>query len=294
MADSNPYSRMSVLKKEVSNLRALLNSLDTEKENWYKLRQTISSEIKSLIRAVQEKRNLRDELTGKVKELKGSRNKLNEDIKGRKKSIPQKEISKKKYMTNFNLPKLKKDAESIELKMETEVMPFDKEKELSKRLKKIKKEIEELSLARMEHEIEKRARTVVNDLKNKSDNVHNQLQKNAGESQKIHEALIKEAEIIDQKKVLEKDAHLKFLSFKKKFQDTSFALKEKLREIAGLKSMIDKQKLDNDKKRKQARVEMIKSKELELEDKIKSGKKLTTDDLLVFRNEGKWDEDKKR
>ena len=60
-------------------------------------------------------------------------------------------------------------------------------------------------------------------------------------------------------------------------------LEKNLGEIGGVMEKINKFKLEEDEKKKLEESMLIKSKEQEIEEKIKTGKKLTTDDFLAFQ-----------
>ena len=60
-------------------------------------------------------------------------------------------------------------------------------------------------------------------------------------------------------------------------------LKENLKDMNEIKEKINKFKLEEDEKRKLKESTIIKNKEQEIEEKIKEGKKLTTEDFLMFQ-----------
>ena len=76
---------------------------------------------------------------------------------------------------------------------------------------------------------------------------------------------------------------MKFTEFKVKFNDVNKELKQRLAELGRIKGELDKNRVE-DKQEKKKRVEsMLKSKEEMVQDKIKNGGKLTTEDLLIFQ-----------
>ncbi len=86
-------------------------------------------------------------------------------------------------------------------------------------------------------------------------------------------------------KTKEKSAFEKFMEFKKKFNEVNEQLKNRLPEMNKLKEEADKYNLESKKKKKEKEEQFLKSKEDIVKEKIKTGKKLTTEDLLVFQNQ---------
>lgn len=162
-------------------------------------------------------------------------------------------------------------------------MSFEKEKELSKKLKVLKKSLSEASEIIDIHEKIKKLNLETNDARKNNNETHNEIQKLASESQKLHESVIKNSKEIDELKAREEEAFKKFLDSKKNFNNINNKLKEKLTKVNEIREKINKFKLKEDEKRKLEETMLIKSKEQEIEEKIKEGKKLTTDDFLTFQ-----------
>ena len=75
----------------------------------------------------------------------------------------------------------------------------------------------------------------------------------------------------------------KFSELKKKFNEANSELKEKLRGMNDVKNYLDKISSDKREKRRQEIDSILKSKEEEVNEKIRKKQKLTTEDLLVFQ-----------
>ncbi len=162
-------------------------------------------------------------------------------------------------------------------------MAFEKEKELSKKLKKLKNSLGDASaVLRIIDKIKKSSPEIDNTRKN-TNITHNEIQKLAAESQKMHETLIKNSKDVDELKNREKEEFKKFSHYKKQFNEANNKIQEKLGKLNEIREKINKFKLEEDEKRKLRETKVIQSKEQEIEEKIKSGKKLTTDDFLMFQ-----------
>lgn len=280
------FAELDMLKNNVNSLRMKLNQANSDKEFWYAKKEGISDGIRKKINAIRQSREKRDALTKKVRELKEKRSKINDGLRknasvlaGLKRQSG--ETAKKLKITDP--VRIKTAIDSIESKLETEVMPFEKEKELSKKLKSMKKSLAEASgIMEMLGKI-KQLNSEVNSAKRESNEVHSEIQDLAKSSQAMHESIIMESKNVDGLKPQEEEAFAKFVDFKKAFNEKNSLLKEKLGSMGKIRAEINKFQLEEDEKRRLREAMLIKSKEQELEEKIKSGRKLTTDDFLVFQ-----------
>ena len=280
------FANLDKLRNEINSINKDLNKKDNEKESWFRKKNDLSRNIRRNISSIKESKQKRDDLTKKVKGLKEKRNDLNQEIK---KKIS--ELIKLKNETN-NLTKkskiknprgLKGEIDRIEVKLETEPMPFEKEKSLSKKIKQLKKLQEEASIIINNISKIKKFNSEIDSAQKNSNDTHNEIQKLAAESQKLHESLIKNSKEIDGLKAGEEEAFKKFVDCKNNFSEINNKLEEKLGNMNDIRSKINKFQLEEDEKRRLRESIAIKSKEQEIEEKIKTGKKITTDDFLAFQ-----------
>lgn len=275
---------------EVSKLRNMLNELDREKESWFKKKEEFSKKIKDSIQKVKENKAKRDSLTQEVKELKPKRNSINEVVSSKLKEL---DILKKEKISiakslNIKEPysKIKQQIEKLEFKLETEPMPFDKEQFLMKRIKELKRLHDAASVLYESNKKMKNASDEIKKMRNEANEAHKLVQEKAKQSQMLHEEILKISAEIDRMKVEEEDAFKKFSEYKKQFTEANNNLKERLKGMSEVKSQLDKIHFDRKEKRRQEEESFLKSKEEEVNQKIKRGEKLTTEDLLVFQKFG--------
>ena len=95
-------------------------------------------------------------------------------------------------------------------------------------------------------------------------------------SKKISELRKKEREIFGQ-----------FSELKKEFLETNSMLKQKLLEANEVSKHEKEEHEKEDAEMKERQEKMLAEKEMEITEKIKSGKKLTTEDLLAFQGSSK-------
>ena len=152
------------------------------------------------------------------------------------------------------------------------------EKELKKRFGESKVVTDILDkLKEMSSDIDK--------FKRRSNEFHLKIQNRAKESQELHESIITSSKEIDKIKEEEEQAFGKFIEFKKKFTEANDLLKDKLTKMNGLMKSLASLKLKKGEEKKLEEDIFLKNKEAEVEEKIKKGGKLTTEDLLVFQKD---------
>jgi len=281
------FRNFDILKNNIISLRNELNKIDKDKEYWFSKKESISKNIKEKINTIKENKSKRDSLTKKVKELKEKRNSLNEET--RKKISEFKNLSNEKNKlvskSKIKNPQLiKGEIDKIEVKLETEAMSFDKEKKLYKNLKVLKKSLGEASQITNLFDNIKKLNKEINESKINTENVHNEIQEKAKQSQTSHESILKNSKDVDELKPKEREAFKNFTIHKKKFTEVNNNLKDKLKDMSTIREKINKFELEEEEKRKLKGSILIKSKEQEFEEKIKTGKKLTTDDFLAFQD----------
>ena len=295
-SDSNNatlHDKLNSIRKEVIDLKKKLGEISEVKEKRFQERSVINKEISTLIRELKDDREKRDELTKKVRESKDKREEVNKKIKiliDKVKQIGpvQKIVETRGRQQKVDTPKsLLKDIEMLELTIETEALSPTKEKEVTKLIhdKKNKlnklggKEAANLNVNEIDHEIKR--------LKAEANVIHGELQKNADESQKKHEALVQKSKRIDELKNNETKLNDEFLKLKNEYNELNKVSKDKIRELNELR---DKETQVRETKQKEVRKErdntqrdITKDKVKMVHDKMAKGEKLTTEDLIILQ-----------
>lgn len=270
-------------KQEMSMLRSTLNSLNTEKEEAFRGLKAFRDKISAHTARIQELKSQRDSLTGEVKGLKEERDKLNSVVKEKaqgqrlivqQKNEPQKskfsESSKKSHY------QLKKEIAYLERKLETEVMPFPKEQELNKKVKVLKVELKEALLI---YEAAKEARASRVDFlesRKTAQEVHERVQEVAQKSQDVHVAINSLYDEIKKGREEEKSITEKYLKLKEEY----LQMKKKQEELSKQLDAFSAQLKTHDATNFRSK---IREKTAEVQEKIKKGKKLSTEDILAFQ-----------
>ncbi len=274
-------------REEIFKLRSTLNEIDKEKESWFKKKEELSSKIKEAIQKIKSSKAERDSLTKEVKDLKPKRDSINNEIKIKLRDLSKIKKEKAELVKSLGIKeppyKIKQQMEKLEFKIETETVSFEKEKELMKNIKHLKKLYDDSSDILATNKKIRELSDLIKKLGKEANEIHKLVQEKAKKSQVLHEEILKLSDEIDKTDVEEEDAFKKFSELKKQFNELNSQLKEKLKLMNDVKSQLDKMHLERQEKRKQEEESFLKTKEEEVEQKIRRGEKLTTEDLLVFQ-----------
>lgn len=280
------------VKAQIQEIKNKLNAINTEKEQWFAKRNDFSQQIKAEIGKIKESAKSRDTLTSSVQEVKKKRDELNKQIAEKIKEAKtmqgsaQKATEEKESKPYVNAEELRRQIAGMEKKIETEGLTFEKEKEMMKKIKAIKKQYEEAKKVNESWGKSRELSKEISTLKKEANEKHQAIQQTARESQKQHETLVTESRKIDELRKGEKEAHEKFMELKAQFSEFNSQLKALLPEM---KEAHDAREADWQKKYKY--VEDQKKKTLaerahSVEEKLKAGgkkNKLTMEDLLAYQ-----------
>jgi len=276
--------RLKDLRIQINSVKKELNKLNREKESWFKKRSNINKQITEQINVVKASKEERNELTEKVKTLKVDRDVLNKEISEKVNLLKDLKEKSGPIKTERQSPaQLKKQIERLDYTIQTQPMSFKKEQQLMSQLKTLKKELAELDGMSDEHKSLSQLQRDVSKLRKKSNQIHREVQEIAKTSQEKHESIITLSKKIDELKEEEKLAYEKFKEFKELFTSKNNELKELLKQADELKHVLEEKNIEIEEDKKKVELQEVKKKAKEVNEKIKTGGKLTTEDLLVFQ-----------
>ena len=286
MSEENPelQKQMEHLQEEISVLRRRLSELNAEKEGLFDKRHETGRQISDLIKNVKGVRSERDTLTGSVKLSKEEREKLNEEIRLRI------EEAKKLKEEEGEPPKddprrIKREIERLDYKIETEVMSFEKEKQLMKAIKDLKKRYAEAEKAFVGLRKVREVSREIDRLKAIANSAHAKVQEGAKESQAKHESLVATSKQIDDLKTKEEDFN-KLISEKKgQMAPIAAELDEKNRQLQDIRAKMGFAREEDKKAASDKRKKKLSELQAEVNEKMKRGDKLTTEDLLIMQGQ---------
>lgn len=267
-------------KKEIFTIRPKLNSLSTAKEDSFRELRSVRDKIKFRASKIQSLKKERDALTKQVKEFKQEREKFNTEVK--EKAEERKEVSQKKkeLLDKMNVhedpAKIKRMIRQLETKIETEVMPFTKEQQLQKKIKELKVQLKELEkLGDVWKEINT-ASSSLSEVRQKAEESHHNVQTLAKQSQEKHEEINHLYEELKQLRAQEQPLVEKYLKEKKEFEE----LLKKFEELQARVTELGKVLHEEDERDFKSKVQ---EKTAEVKEKLRTRKKLSTEDILAFQ-----------
>ncbi len=274
------------LEKEFQVAKNALHTLGKEKEESFNQMRTFSTQLKSLNQKLDSLKSERDELSQKVRVAKQERSDLNKKVKdsstllkSARDSAPVSYTRERpgRFDKKEKSPsQMKKEIEDLETKLETEAMAFSKEKEIKKTIKVIKNELSKLTVVQKTQELAKTVGKEFNTVRKAAEVSHQKVQEFAGASQDRHKAMQDVlAQIKEQRKL--RDPKGKEYALKKTAWETQKKTCDDLAEQ--LKELKDGLGMQSQKAMKQ----QVKDKVKEVEEKLKRGGKLTTEDFLAMQ-----------
>ncbi len=282
------FAELDVLRKELSELRGKLSSLRNEKETHFRKKEELNKKISQLIGNVKTSKNERDKYTSVVKQEKMQRGEFNTNIRQKLDELKELKNQRDKALAKINIKgdydSIEREIKFLETRQETTVMSFDKEKKLMKEIKDLKKKAAEFKGVR---EISSKIKTLsreLDGLRSQSDNVHSDIQHKAKESQEKHLAVVSTSTQIDAMRKEEQETFNKFIEYKKQFNEINKIFKDKQTKYDEISSKVHEFKHEQEKVKKLSIEQQLRQKEEIVNEKLRTGKKLTNEDFLVMQS----------
>ncbi len=265
-------------KKAITEIRMQLRTLHQEKEGYFSQLHQLHNQISSQVSSIKELKGERNQLTTEVQKLKEERQKLNKNV--HEKALQKKNVDEKKRELSEHESEspqfVKMTIHRLEKKIETEVMPFTKEQQLRKTIKELKVKYKKLE---ENQELMKEVNTISADFteqRRKAYETHQAVQEKAHDSQEKHQKLTVLYEEVKKLREQEKPLREKVAEHKKKMEEMKKNADELQKRITELMSLLNEHQEKNFK-------QIAKEKTAEVQEKIKKGKKLSTEDILAFQ-----------
>jgi uncharacterized coiled-coil DUF342 family protein len=279
-------TELNSVKSDVRDLRNKFNNLDRKKEELYREKRKVSSDIHSRIRVAKDSKDKRNNLTEAVKNTKHSKEELEAKIKVLEEEVTKLKEEKHKVLDKIGVGDpmmLKKDIKKLEFKIETEGLTFEKEKELMKVLSKMKKQYDSTKvIGDMEQKLSSKFREL-REYREMMDMTKKIVQVSAKESQKHHVELIESSKEIDELKKKEDIFESEAAKYKSEIAALGTELDAKMNRMDELRKVLGENNVRLREDVEKSNHEILKQKDNAVQEKIKTGKKLTTEDLLILQ-----------
>lgn len=286
-----PLVKLKDLKSDISALKSKLNELNDKKEACFKKKQELQNQISDLVSMVKKIKSDKDSSSKALFDEKGVRDKYNSEVKvlvdeAKKLNKDRKDFLDKHHF-KFDPARLKEKIHHLESSIETEAYTFDKEKKVMAEIKKLKKMYAEVSVLDNIVKKSKELSKKIEEAKVKADEAHLKFKDLVDGNKEGYKGFIDVSRKINDLKKERDLVHNEFLEFKKQFASANSELKQKLVDLKDIQSKVAKFKEDKlvDEKNRDELTLMEKVKGVE--EKLRKGKKLTTEDLIVFQGTNK-------
>lgn len=269
---------------EVSNLKSQLKEINQKKEYWFTRKEDLKKDINSLIAKIKEIRSQKDIRKKEVDELKAQRDKYNSVVQELISKIKNLNDEKAKAFKDYNVKiepsKIQEKINQLEKKVEIETN-FEREKKLMDEIRKLKKVYDETSgVFKIVFEASKLYKEI-KDARKKANEFHRKVQESARDpSYAIFAELSKK---ITETKTFQEQAFQTFIDYKNKYYTANEDLKKQLDTLEMLNRVLNKNREVKKIQETERNKRILNEKTRIVEEKFRSKKKLTTEDLLVFQ-----------
>ncbi len=276
------YQEFQRKKREVNILRSQLNKTSEKKKEIFDKKREFFDKLNSLVGQIRSLRKERDEMTAEVRKLKEEKTKLQEELEGKESRKEEMQKKRKDILQKFSLrhgpEELKSRIEYLENKIETEALPFEKEKELMKKINELKKKHAQASKLTKEITGYKELVGEIGELRTKVQEIFLHVQAKASQGQQRHEkmiALIKELDAMKTQGQFTPEIE----AANKEMEEVRKKLGGELVEL----QEISKEVVVQEEIGKQAKTRKIEELTQQVEEKLRTKKKLTNEDLLMYQ-----------
>ncbi len=277
------------LKKEIANLETQLKQISNDKEEWFKKKEDLKKDIWALIEKIKSLKKETDVSTAEAEKSKKERDVYNAEVKKLIDKIKELHSEKNKLLDKYGIKsdpeKIKKDIERLELKIETEALSIDTEKKLMDQIRRMKKSYDELGGVKVIVDKIDDVSKQLEETKTKANEAHERLKKLLKEKRTWYREFFSLSKQITAIKKQQEKAFEMFISFKNKFVDVSKQLSSKIMLIKRENRQYKENKGWQDRKKQNRNEQLLKERKAGVEEKIKKGEKLTTEDLLVLQGD---------
>lgn len=278
---------IKVVMKEINSLKNNLNSINLEKEKWFKLKEDLKKSISDLIRKIKGVKVKKDKSNEEIHKFRKERDDRNKKVK--ELILKVKELNKqkkelyKKHGIKDDPVRIKNQIESLEMKIETEVLSFKKEQKLMDEIKRLKKGLQGTNVVAEISEKIKNVSKKIDEERKKANEAHSNLKVLLKKNKKEFKEFLRTSKEIEAIKKKQEAAFNKFIDYKKKFDQINQRLKDKLNSASNVKRVEGEKKKKHEFIKQEKEQRIIDEKVKVVEEKLKKTRKLTTEDLIALQ-----------
>ncbi len=267
------------IRNEVVLLRNRLNGLAGERSKIQDDRSRLNEEIPLLIQKLKDLKRKDDRESTEIQGLRTERDRLNGEVKALSSEVKalNKEYAHLRSKLGLKEDPLKIKERIVELRnsIETEGYTCEQERRVQGQIQRLKRRYAELSAITEVTEMRERLVKEIKTKREKATDLHKRLKGSAQE--KSYDEFILLSKKVTGLRAQRSELNRDMRKVNKEF----FAVNNKLKErLITMNRMLN---IDQDRKRRAAEITLIKKMKM-VEEKFRQGKKLTTEDIIVFQN----------
>lgn len=279
---------ITICRNEINSLKSRLNEIGAKKSELIKKKREYTANIDSLIEKIKSLSNDQKNFLEEIKESVNNKEQLYKELnsktpalKGLNDNIA---VLRKKNDVRLSSAEIQKRIEELEFKLQTDVMPFEREIGINKHIKKLKADI--IKAKKLEGVLPEKSNLIseIKELKNRIKVSTNNLLANKNNLSGLRENKANLLSDIRKLKNEREQINIQLKEINSVFLGIDAQLKERLLHLSTL-SLKLRGIFADEKNRKLEAVERITKEKQELaREKIRRGEKLTNEDLLAFQD----------
>ena len=280
---------------EVKEVKSTLAQKHQEKEDWFHKKDALKQEIFAAIKEIQEVKKQLDAARSIQQKWKTERDKCNKITKELIAQIKplQNEVPVKQTGPYVDVSGLQRMIARLEMNIETEVMKFEKEKELMTKIKKLKKQLGEGLGAVEGRQQYMHLSKEIREAKKKADEYHKKFMEEREKDKDNLEKFAVLTKKINQLKKEQEEVIKKCLTFKQEYshlaQEAHGKFEEERTQRRASTEKYQKDRQAQEQRRQEQTKRLLEERSKSVEEKLKTRKKLTTEDLIAFQGLDKKD-----
>ncbi len=273
--------------QDLPSLKSKLEELRKNKEDWFKKKEDLKLDIANLIKQINGLKSKSDSSSKSISELKFERGRCNSEVRDLIKRFKdlsrEKEEKLSKLKSKIDPEAISAQIDRLERRIETEAPSFDKEKELMKSIKSLRKQKDEAKGVSAVLDSMRKLSKQIDGAKAKAEDFHRQLTGKLKESKGSYGEFIVLSKRINDLKGMQEKAFENFIKFKREFSELNARVGEKSKVMDAERRVKVRESKRARSVKKQEEEKILKKRVEEVEEKLKKKRVLTTEDILAFQ-----------
>ncbi len=288
-----PKETFDLATANVDTLKKRLNELNEQKEVWFQKKEELNKEIAVLIKSLKALNPEIEIQKVKERELRQQRDVHNKQflssLSQSKNLVKNQRALTEKYGQGMSPTKLEERIQKLEYSIETEALSMTKEKKIMEKIRELKKVLGAVeTVGDFKAQMGEISKSLT-EAKEQADVQHTALKEHVKENKRRFREYLANSKKVNQLKKEQRKAFKQFVTFKTEFAKVNSALKEQMK-----KEGIAPPKRKKNKKQPRKEVHKVKTSFIDtakiieekvkvVEEKLRSKKKLTTEDILAMQ-----------